>query len=178
MRRPRDAGLCGVKSWLHARRTLVPLTSGARDMFNERVRRLMTREHLVTAAPHTSVREAARLMAEGGIGAVLVVDSEQLAGIFTSQDAVRRVLAAGRDAAATTLSEVMTPSPITVEPDRLFGYALQLMQERGVRHLPVVEGKRPVGIVTARGALDPEMEDFICEAIRRDEFRTTQAPPT
>lgn len=145
-------------------------------MFNERVRRVMIRETLVTASPQTSVREATQLMACNGCSALLVVDDEQLAGIFTAHDAVSRVLAAGRDAGSTPLAEVMTREPVTVEPDRPFGYALQLMQTRGVRRLPVVDGKRAVGIVTERGALDPEMEDFICEALRREGFRD-EGPP-
>lgn len=147
-------------------------------MFNERVRHVMARERLVVAAPQTSVREAARLMTESAATALLVVDSDRLTGIFTARDALRRVLASDRDAAATTLAEVMTPAPCTVSPDRLFGFALQLMQERGVRHLPVVEGQRPVGMVTARSVLDPEMEDFSCEALRREGFSTAGAPRT
>ncbi len=143
-------------------------------MFNERVRRVMALEKLVTAPLQTTVREAARLMSEAGGGAVLVTDGGRLVGIFTSRDAALRVTAARRDADATTLADVMTGSPITVEPDRPFGYALQLMQQHHVRHLPVVEGGRPVGVVTARNAMDPEMEDFSCEAVRREGFSTPE----
>ncbi|CAD5375077.1 Putative signal-transduction protein with CBS domains [Rubrivivax sp. A210] len=145
-------------------------------MFNERVRHVMTRERLVVAPPQTSVRAAARLMAETASSALLVVDSEKLVGIFTARDALRRVIACDRDADATALDEVMTKSPLTVAPERLFGFALQVMQERGVRHLPVVEGQRAVGIVTARSVLDPEMEDFNCEALRREGFSTEGVP--
>lgn len=145
-------------------------------MFNERVRHVMARERLVVAAPQTSVREAARLMTETAASALLVVDSDRLAGIFTARDALRRVLACDRDPGATPLSEVMTPAPCTVGPERLFGFALQLMQERGVRHLPVVDGQRAVGIVSARSVLDPEMEDFNCEALRREGFSSAGSP--
>jgi len=143
-------------------------------MFNERVRRMMAGERLMTAPLQTSVRDAARMMADAGGGVVLVMDGERLAGIFTSRDAAMRVLALGRDAAHTALAEVMTGAPITVEPDRPFGFALQLMQDYGVRHLPVVEGGKPIGVVTARNALDPELEDFSCEAVRREGFRTPE----
>jgi len=142
-------------------------------MFNERGRRMMAGEHLMTAVLQTSARDAAKMMADAGGGAVLVMDGERLAGIFTSRDAAMRVLAAGRDASQTSLADVMTGSPITVGPDQPFGYALQLMQMHGVRHLPVVENGRPVGVVTTRNALDPELEDFSCEAVRREGF---QAP--
>ncbi len=139
-------------------------------MFNERVRRIMAGERLMTAHMKTTVREASRMMADAGGGVVLVLDGDRLAGIFTSRDALLRVLATGRDADSTMVSEVMTGTPVTVEPDRPFGTALKLMQQHGVRHLPVVEGGRPVGVVTARNALDPDLEDFTCEALRREGF--------
>jgi len=92
-------------------------------------------------------------------------------GIFTERDAVFRVLAQGLDPQATLLSQVMTPSPVTVGPDNTFGYALQLMHQRGFRHMPVVASGRPVGIVSSRDALDPEMEQFNSEVRRRQVIR-------
>jgi CBS domain-containing protein len=126
---------------------------------------------LVVAAPQTNVAEAARLMKQGNVGAVLVVENEQLVGIFTERDALCRVVAAGRDPASTALSEVMTREPKTVASDETFGYALLLMHENGFRHAPVVENGRPVGVVSARHALDPELEEFTAEAARRRSIR-------
>jgi len=130
---------------------------------------------LVVATPRTSVAEAARLMRDGNVGAVLVVDGERLVGIFTERDAVYRVTAAGGDPAATTLDGVMTRDPVTVAPDETFGYALLLMHEHGFRHVPVVEDGRPVGVVSARLALDPDLEDFAVEAERRRHIRRRAA---
>ena len=65
----------------------------------------------------------------------------------------------------------MTRDPITVAPDETFGYALLLMHENGFRHAPVVEGGCPVGVVSARYALDPELEEFAAEAERRKHIR-------
>jgi CBS domain-containing protein len=140
-------------------------------MFSVRIRSMMELEKMVTASPQTTVGEAARLMASAGVGAVMVVDNEALTGIFTERDAVYRVIAAGLDARTARLADVLTPSPLSVDPERSFGYALQLMHEHGFRHVPVVENSKPVGIVSARDALDPEMEDFICEAQRREGIR-------
>lgn len=126
---------------------------------------------LVVAGPQTSVDEAARLMQENGVGAVLVVDEERLVGIFTERDAVYRVMARGCDPLATTVGEVMTRDPITVTAGETFGYALLLMHEHGFRHAPVVEGGRPVGVVSARHALDPDLEEFTAEAERRKHIR-------
>jgi CBS domain-containing protein len=126
---------------------------------------------LVVAAPQTSVAEAARLMREGNVGAVLVVENEQLVGIFTERDALFRVIAPGLDPAKTALRDVMTRNPMTVAPDETFGYALLLMHEKGFRHTPVVENGRPVGVLSARHALDPDLEEFTAEAERRKHIR-------
>ena len=140
-------------------------------MFRERIRKVMKKETMLTAAPETTVGEAARLMARSGVGAILVVEGEVLVGIFTERDALFRVVALGRDARTTRLVEVMTPEPLTVDPDRTFGHALQLMHKHGFRHVPVVEDGKPVGIVSSRDALDPEMEEFTCEVQRREGIR-------
>jgi CBS domain-containing protein len=126
---------------------------------------------LVVAAPHTTVTEAARLMKEGKVGAVLVVEEGRLVGIFTERDALFRVIAPGLDPAKTELRGVMTRDPTTVAPDETFGYALLLMHERGFRHTPVVENGRPVGVISARHALDPDLEEFAAEAERRKHIR-------
>jgi CBS domain-containing protein len=110
-------------------------------------------------------------MAEKKVGAVMVVEDGRLVGIFTERDAVYRVIAQGRDARTTRLAEVMTPDPNTVTPEESFGYALLLMHERGFRHAPVLEDGRPVGIVSARNALDPDLEEFEAEAQRRKHIR-------
>ena len=130
---------------------------------------------LVVAGPDTSVSEAARLMKEGKVGAVLVVEGGLLIGIFTERDALFRVMAGGLDPDSTLLRDVMTRDPTTVTPDESFGYALLLMHENGFRHAPVVEQGRPVGVVSARHALDPDLEEFTAEAERRKAIRRKPA---
>lgn len=115
--------------------------------------------------------QAARLMMDARVGAVLVVSEGRLVGIFTERDAVYRVMAAQRDPRATPLAEVMTPRPKTLAPEASFGRALLLMHEKGFRHVPVVEAGRLVGVVSARHALDPELEEFAAEARRREHLR-------
>jgi CBS domain-containing protein len=127
----------------------------------------MERKKVLMAPPETSVAAAAKLMAKKKVSAVLVVDGGRLVGIFTERDAVYRVIAKGRDPSSTTLADVMTPDPNTVTPKESFGYAMLLMHEHGFRHAPVIENDRPVGIVSARNALDPELEEFEAEARRR-----------
>ena len=131
----------------------------------------MERKALITAAPDATVAKAAELMARRKVGAVLVLEHGALVGIFTERDVVFRVIAQGRDARATRLSEVMTIRPQTVDPEKSFGYALLLMHENGFRHLPVVEDDKLLGIVSARNALDPDLEEFVAESQRRKQIQ-------
>jgi CBS domain-containing protein len=140
-------------------------------VLSQPVKTLIGRRRLVAASPRTTVQAAAELMAENGVGAVVVIEDQHLLGIFSERDAVCRVVAAGLEPARTVLADVMTPQPVTIEPDRSFGHALAVMHEHGCRHLPIVEDGRPIGIITARNALDPELEDFVCEEQRRVSFR-------
>ena len=110
-------------------------------------------------------------MAKKNVGAVMVVDKEHLRGIFTERDALFRVTARGLDAQTTQLVEVMTINPLTVDPGKSYGYALVMMQENGFRHAPVIENGKPIGIVSSRNAMDPDLEEFLSEANRREYIR-------
>ena len=123
-------------------------------------------------APRTStVAEAARVMKQRDVGSLLVVDGTRLVGIFTERDVAFRVVAAGLDPDATTLREVMTRRPLTIGPEQPFGYALALMHEKGFRHLPVLDRGKVVGLVSARSAMDPDLEEFRAEAHRRERYQ-------
>jgi CBS domain-containing protein len=140
-------------------------------MFGLPIASVMERKKVLMAPPETTIADAAKLMAKKKVSAVLVVQEERLVGIFTERDAVYRVIAKGRDPQTTCLGDVMTPDPNTVTPDESFGYAMLLMHEHGFRHAPVIENNRPVGIVSARNALDPDLEEFEAEARRRKHIR-------
>jgi CBS domain-containing protein len=122
----------------------------------------------VTGNGEMSVAQAARLMKDRRVGALLVMHEGRLAGIFTERDALFRVIAEGRDPANTPLHDVMTANPRTIAPDRPFGHALHMMHEGGFRHVPVVEGGAPLGVVSARDALGPELEAFVAELDKRE----------
>ena len=139
-------------------------------MFGQTIRSVMEQKKLVSASPDTTVLRASEMMARRKVGAMLVVENDRLAGIFTERDALFRVMAKRLDPATTTLAEVMTTSPMTVTPDKSFGYALIVMHDNGFRHLPVVEGGKLIGIVSARNALDPELEEFVSESRRREQI--------
>jgi CBS domain-containing protein len=136
-------------------------------MLNDPVKHAMESKKLLTAAPETTVYEASRLMSKRKVGALLVVNGETLVGIFTERDALYRVIAKGLDVRTTPIADVMTKDVITAHPGETFGHALLLMHEHGFRHVPVVEHGKLVGIVSARIALDPDLEDFVAEERRR-----------
>ena len=95
-----------------------------------------------------SVAAAARCMATDGIGDVIVVKDGEICGIVTDRDITIRVIAEGRDPATTMLADVCSSDLTTVLPGDSIGDAVGLMHERAVRRLPVVEGGKPVGIVS------------------------------
>jgi CBS domain-containing protein len=133
----------------------------------------MRRQKFLTAPPETTVARAGVLMTKKNVGAVMIVERGRLVGIFTERDVVTRVIAQKRDPAVTKLAEVMTIAPRTVNPDQSYGHALLIMQENGFRHVPVIENGKPVGIVSSRNAMDPELEEFVSEAQRRKHIRRT-----
>jgi CBS domain-containing protein len=127
------------------------------------IRSIIEDQNPVTANAEITVAAAARLMKERRVGAILVLKEGKLAGIFTERDAVFRVIAEGRDPAGTRIAEVMTVNPRTITPDRPFGHALHLMYEGGFRHVPVVDDGRPLGVVSSRDALGPELKQFVAD---------------
>jgi len=98
--------------------------------------------------PSTSVMQAAQQMHARHVRAVLVIEVDaNLVGIFTERDAISRVLAAGRDPVATMLADVMTNNPETITPQQTAAEVLRLMKELRVRHLPVIDDGKIIGIV-------------------------------
>lgn len=140
-------------------------------MFDLPIRSVMERKKFITATPDTTVSQAARLMAAKDAGAVLVVEGTQLVGIFTERDVVFRVIAPGLEPKAMLLREVMTADPKTLGPTQSYGHALVIMQENGFRHVPVVDEGRPVGIISSRNAMDPDLEEFVADQRRREHYR-------
>ena len=138
-------------------------------MTERTIRQIIDGQDLLTAPSSMTVADAARLMKQRNVGAMMVVDDGRLAGVFTERDGLFRVLAAGLDGATTPLSAVMTANPRTISPDRSFAHALGFMHEGRFRHLPVVEDGRPIGMISVRDALGPELEAFVYEMLRQEQ---------
>lgn len=104
---------------------------------------------LIAVRPSATVAEAATVMGQRGAGSALVMEGDELIGIFTERDVVR-ALGQQFDAAGHPVSEWMTPNPDTVPPETPAGDALRTMLQRGFRHLPIAKDGRVVGIVSIR----------------------------
>jgi CBS domain-containing protein len=114
------------------------------------VRQLLDRKGraIFSVAPGAAVLEAIRAMAEHQVGALLVMEDETLAGIVSERDYARKVILRGRSSAETPVRDIMTSAVITVQPDTTVDKCMQLMTDRHVRHLPVVDAGRVVGVVS------------------------------
>ena len=101
-----------------------------------------------TVSPATSVFDALQVMAEKDVGALLVVNGKTLVGVFSERDYARKVILHGKSSKDIQVSEIMSSPPIFIEPDETIEQGLALMSAKHVRHLPVMENNRLVGIVT------------------------------
>ena len=99
-------------------------------------------------APGAAVLDAIRTMAERHVGALLVMEGETLRGIVSERDYARKVILMGRSSADTPVRDIMSAPVITVQPETPVEKCMQIMTERRVRHLPVIEGARVVGMVS------------------------------
>jgi CBS domain-containing protein len=109
---------------------------------------LRGKSSIYSVEPGESVLEALRLMADRNIGAVLVRSDEKLEGIFSERDYARKVILLGKTSRETLVSEIMTTHVICVEPDWTADQCMALMTERRIRHLPVVEQGRLIGVIS------------------------------
>jgi CBS domain-containing protein len=137
-------------------------------MPQRRIRTVIDSQLILAAPSSTTVLTAARMMKDRNFGSLMVTEGETVTGIFTERDALFRVLSEGLDPATTAIGSVMTPNPQTIHPDRPVGHALHMMFEGGFRHVPVVEDGRPIGMVSSRDALGPELIEFTHELESRE----------
>jgi CBS domain-containing protein len=110
--------------------------------------------------PDQTVYEALELMAQKDIGAVIVVDGHnKMVGIFSERDYARKVILMGRSSRTTTVEELMTHDVVTVNPDTTLREAMELMTHRRIRHLPVMDNTKLVGIVTIGDVVNAVISD-------------------
>jgi CBS domain-containing protein len=114
-------------------------------------------------APAAPVLEAIRTMSERGIGALLVMRQDELIGIVSERDYARKVILKGRSSKDTPVAEIMTASPISVDPASTVDECMRLCTDQRVRHLPVMENGRVVGVVSIGDLVKAVIDDQAVE---------------
>lgn len=113
----------------------------------------LMKTHMITVELDATVVEAARAMVQNHIGAVLVVEGDALKGILSERDVVTSVVAEGRDPAATKVSDVASADIVSVDESTHVRQCVELLRSKSIRHLPVTNGGKPVGILSSRDFL-------------------------
>ena len=116
-------------------------------------------QNIFTISPESTVLEAISLMADKGIGALVVTQQEKVVGILSERDYMRKVTLMKRTSEETTVSEIMTAKVLTVTKSTTVEDCLGLMTERHLRHLPVVENDKLIGLISIGDLVKVVMED-------------------
>ena len=98
--------------------------------------------------PSIMVRDALRIMAEKNIGAIVVMENDKLVGIFSERDYARKIILKDKSSKTTPISEIMTGDLITITPNTNIDDCMVIMTEKHIRHLPVLEGEKLVGVIS------------------------------
>lgn len=106
-----------------------------------------------------SVFEGLKVMYEKNISALLIIENEQLYGIFSERDYARKIILAGKSSKDTPISEVMTADLITISPEDSIEYCMEIMTEKHIRHLPVIENGKVMGMISIGDAVKSVIED-------------------
>jgi CBS domain-containing protein len=130
----------------------------------------------VTISPSKTLRDAAKLMAKQHVGALLVKEKTEIVGIMTEQDIVRKGVAGAGNAAARKVKDIMEKNLIQIAPDEDIFEALRVMRDENIRHLPVFNQGKFVGLVTMKDVLkiEPDLYEILVEKI---ELREAQRKP-
>jgi|SRR5450432_403453 CBS domain-containing protein len=109
--------------------------------------------------PDQPVLDAIRMMADKYVGALLVMDGTQLVGIVSERDYARKVILLGRSSAQTPVREIMTASVLTIAPGDSVHHCMKLMTDRRVRHLPVIENGKVIGVLSIGDLVKAVIDD-------------------
>ena len=126
-----------------------------------RVRHLLEAKapEVFAIGPDAAVIDAIRLMAEKGIGAVVVMEAGKLVGIVSERDYARKVVLQGRSSADTPVRAIMTAKVVTVRLDDTVDHCMQLVTDRRIRHLPVLERDAVLGVVSIGDLVKAQIEE-------------------
>ena len=114
---------------------------------------------LYHVAPDVTVFEGLKLLASYGIGAILVMEGDKLVGVFSERDYTRKVALQGKNSREISIAEIMTREVVTVPPSAGTRVCMSLMSTKKIRHLPVVEGQKVLGMISIRDIMDDIIAD-------------------
>ncbi|MES1987619.1 MAG: CBS domain-containing protein, partial [Pseudomonadota bacterium] len=103
---------------------------------------------VISIAPHRPVFDALVVLAEYKIGALVVLDGDKLVGVFSERDYAREIILKGKSSKTTPISEVMSSNVVTTVPNDTVEHAMNLMSDKHIRHLPVLEGDKVIGMLS------------------------------
>ena len=104
--------------------------------------------NVFSVLPNTSVYDALKIMGEKNIGALMVIENDELRGIFSERDYARKVVLANRTSRDTLISEIKTANVITISPSDTIDHCMEQMSEKRIRHLPVAVNGKVVGLIS------------------------------
>jgi CBS domain-containing protein len=114
---------------------------------------------IFSVSPETSVLDALQIMMDKNISALLVMDGSKLKGIFTERDYARKIILVGKSSKSTKIKEVMSEKLITIELGTSLDHCMQIMTERRIRHLPIIENGLVIGIISIGDLVKFVIED-------------------
>ncbi len=114
---------------------------------------------IISVKPETSVLDAIRLMAEKGIGSLVVMEDQELLGIMSERDYARKVIIKGRSSESTAVSEIMTSNVFTTSSSETVNDCMSVMTEKKIRHLPVVEDNVVIGMISIGDLVEAIISD-------------------
>ncbi|MFC5527027.1 CBS domain-containing protein [Rhodanobacter ginsengisoli] len=119
---------------------------------------------IFSIAPDVPVLEAIKRMAEHGVGALLVMRGDELVGVVSERDYARKVILQGRSSSETSVSDIMSSTPLTVGPDTDVFDCMRLCTDSRIRHLPVVQSNKVVGVISigdlVKAVIDAQAEQI------------------
>jgi CBS domain-containing protein len=121
---------------------------------------LAGKPHVYSIDPDATVLEALKHLEEKNVGALLVMKGDRLVGIFSERDYARRMILHGRSSRETAVREVMTSQVFTISPDASSGECMVHMTDRHIRHLPVIEDGRVVGVISIGDVVRAVIDDL------------------
>lgn len=116
----------------------------------EKIRNILQskKQNIISVNPKNTVYEALEIMVQKNVGSILVMNDDKFAGIFTERDYARKLILQGKSSKETLIGEIMTLNPVTITPNFSIEDCMHLMTDKFIRHLPVIENNKLIGIIS------------------------------